>query len=216
MRFRIDLKIFLIAIIFCLTKQIHIYMLMMIFVFIHELGHLLAGIILKMKPSKIEIIPVGVSISFKIKTDDLNKKIGKATVFELKKIFVALAGPLTNLMIIIIVLNLPIDIMKQISIIYANLFILIFNMIPIYPLDGGRITKGILNVAIGKQKANNYTNILSIISTIILTVLACLATWFNNNIAIMLIIVYIWTLVIKENKMSRDRERVYKLLSKNY
>ena len=64
MRFRIDLKLFLIVFIFIFTKQIHIYILMMIFALLHELGHLFAGILLKMKPEKIEIIPVGLTISF--------------------------------------------------------------------------------------------------------------------------------------------------------
>ena len=47
----------------------------MIFAIIHELGHLLAGILLGMKPKKIEIMPFGVSISFNVNTLDYNKKI---------------------------------------------------------------------------------------------------------------------------------------------
>ena len=39
MRFRIDLKIFIIIILFYLTKQIQIYALIMIFALIHELAH---------------------------------------------------------------------------------------------------------------------------------------------------------------------------------
>lgn len=54
MRFRIDLKIFIIIILFYLTKQIQIYALIMIFALIHELAHLLAGILIKMKPEKLE------------------------------------------------------------------------------------------------------------------------------------------------------------------
>ena len=77
MRFRIDLKIFLFLILFYLTKQIEIYAMIMVFALIHELGHLLAGIILKMKPEKLEIMPFGVSIAFKIEPKDYNKKIKK-------------------------------------------------------------------------------------------------------------------------------------------
>ena len=50
MKIRIDLKIFLIIFIFILTNQIQIYMLIMIFALLHELGHLLAGLLLKLKP----------------------------------------------------------------------------------------------------------------------------------------------------------------------
>ena len=61
MRFRIDLKIFIFLIIFYFTKQIEIYAMIMLFALIHELGHLLAGILMGMKPEKIELMPFGVS-----------------------------------------------------------------------------------------------------------------------------------------------------------
>ena len=46
MRFRIDLKIFLFLIVFYFTKQIEIYIIMIIFAIIHELGHLICGLII--------------------------------------------------------------------------------------------------------------------------------------------------------------------------
>ena len=75
MRFRIDLKIFILIILFYFTKQIEIYGFIMFFAFIHELGHLVSGILLGMKPEKLEIIPFGLSVSFQIKTKEYNKKI---------------------------------------------------------------------------------------------------------------------------------------------
>ena len=45
MKFKIDLKIFIFLIIFLLTRQIEVYATIMFFAIIHELGHLLAGII---------------------------------------------------------------------------------------------------------------------------------------------------------------------------
>ena len=53
MKFRIDLKIFMLIILFLITNQIKIYAMIMIFAIIHEFGHLLAGILLGMKPEKI-------------------------------------------------------------------------------------------------------------------------------------------------------------------
>ena len=73
MLFRIDLKIFAFLILFYFTRQIEIYATILIFCIIHELGHLLAGLILKMKPKKIEIMPLGISISFYLQTKDYNK-----------------------------------------------------------------------------------------------------------------------------------------------
>ncbi len=46
MRFRIDLKIFLFIILFYCTKQIEVYAMIMFFAILHELGHLVARIII--------------------------------------------------------------------------------------------------------------------------------------------------------------------------
>ena len=161
MRFRIDLKIFLFVILFYFTKQIEIYTYMMIFAFIHELGHLITGLLMKMKPEKMELLPFGIAISFKINVEEYNQKIKKGNMLEVKKIIVALAGPITNLLIILITFNLNIDIDKSLTIIYTNLLIMIFNLLPIYPLDGGRILKGILHINSGKRKSTKYINNIS-------------------------------------------------------
>ena len=88
MRFRIDLKIFIFLIIFYFTKQIQIYTYIMIFAFIHEIGHLITGLLMGMKPEKLEIMPFGISVSFKIKPQEYNKKIKKGNYLEIKKIIV--------------------------------------------------------------------------------------------------------------------------------
>ena len=85
MKIRIDLKIIIFIILFYITKQIDIYIIMLIFCLIHELGHILVGIILKMKPDKLELMPYGLKVSFKVLPEDLNKKIKKGTLLEIKK-----------------------------------------------------------------------------------------------------------------------------------
>ena len=208
MRFRIDLKIFIFLIIFYFTKQIEIYAMIMLFALIHELGHLLAGILMGMKPEKIELMPFGVSISFKIKVEEYNKKIKKGNMLEIKKILVALAGPLTNFIIIIIASNINIDLFKALIIIYTNFLIMIFNLLPIYPLDGGRILKGILHINFGIQKSEFYTNIISKITVTIITILSSVLILYIHNIAIALIDMYLWYLVIKEDIIYKKREKI--------
>ena len=208
MRFRIDLKIFIFLIIFYFTKQIEIYAMIMLFALIHELGHLLAGLLMGMKPEKIELMPFGVSISFKIKVEEYNKKIKKGNMLEIKKILVALAGPLTNFIIIIIASNINIDLFKALIIIYTNFLIMIFNLLPIYPLDGGRILKGILHINFGIKKSEFYTNIISKITVAIITILSSVLILYIHNIAIALIDMYLWYLVIKEDIIYKNREKI--------
>ena len=215
MRFRIDLKIFIFLIIFYFTKQIEIYTLIMLFALIHELGHLLMGLLMGMKPEKIELMPFGVSISFKIKVEEYNKKIKKGNLLEIKKIVVALAGPLTNFIIIIIANNLKIDIFKSLMIIYTNFLIMIFNLLPIYPLDGGRILKGILHINFGIRTSEFYINIISKIMVAIITILSSILILYVHNVAILFIDLYLWYLVLKEDVKYKKREEIYNKILEN-
>lgn len=57
MQIKINLQIFLFLIVFGLTHQIEIYACIMIFAFVHELGHLIAGVFLKLKPKTLSFMP---------------------------------------------------------------------------------------------------------------------------------------------------------------
>ena len=81
MRITIDLKIFLFALIFIITKQIEFYAILMIYAVIHELGHLFWGLILKLKPEAFSITPFGLQISFKTEPNLYNTKIKKAIYY---------------------------------------------------------------------------------------------------------------------------------------
>lgn len=204
MRFRIDLKIFLFIILFCISKQIEIYIIMIIFAFLHEIGHLIAGLILRLKPEKIEIIPVGLTVSFKVDIEGINKKKGNGNMFVIKEIIVAIAGPIVNLLIFIITLLNEEKTYLNNLIMYSNLLIFIFNLIPIYPLDGGRILKGILHIIFGKRTSYKITYDISIISNIILTAICSIAILYYKNIAIFLIVAYVWIILIREiNRYNR-------------
>lgn len=214
MRFRIDLKIFLFLILFYFTKQIETYVMIIIFALIHELGHLVAGLIMGMKPEKMEIKPYGVSISFKLTTKDYNKKILKGNMLEIKKIIVALAGPFTNFIIILIAKNIEFGLFSDLMIIYSNLVLILFNLLPIYPLDGGRILNGILHIQFGKRKAEKYINSISFVCLVLLTLVGSILVYSLKNISIFLIIVCLWAMYIKQDLIYRRRNKIYYLVEK--
>ena len=217
MKIKLHLKIFIFIAIFILTRQIKIYAILMFFAVLHELGHMLAGILLGFKPNSIEIMPVGLSIGFEGKVDNYNKKIKNATLLTIKKIIIAASGPITNLIFIILFSLFDFNLfnMDRELIIYSNILIAIFNLIPIYPLDGGRITKGILHILYGREQAYEYTNKISNICISLLTAASSIAILYWKNVAILLILAYLWYLAIKENKKYKNKKEIYNKIREN-
>ena len=175
-----------------------------LFVLIHELTHMILGIILGFKPKKINVMPFGFKVEFKDTKIEKNK--------EIKKIAIACAGPLSNLliMVIAIILNL------HKSIIYINLIIALFNLIPIYPLDGSRIIKSILKLKLDDKKTDCIINKISNLTIILLTALSSIIILYIKNINIIFVLIYLWYIVIKENRRYKLLKRVYDVIENKY
>ena len=75
MSIKLDFKIFLFLLLFLLTSQFEIYIVLFVFAILHEIGHLIAGMILKFEPEEIRITPVGLRIGFKINAEEYNTAI---------------------------------------------------------------------------------------------------------------------------------------------
>ena len=217
MSIKLDLKIFLFLFLFLLTSQIEIYIVLMVFAIIHEIGHLIAGLILKFKPEEIKLTPVGLQIQFKV--NDEEYKIKNAKILNIKKAIIAAWGPITNLIIAtvaIIISRFSLNFQNLYIyelIVYSNLLIAMFNLIPIYPMDGGRIVKNILKIVYGNKKAYKITYILSKTTLILLTAISSIAILYLQNISILIIIAYLWYLEIVEIRKYNRRKNIEKLIN---
>lgn len=238
MSIKIDLKIFLFLFLFLLTSQIEIYVTLMIFAIIHELGHLLMGVILGFRPEEIKLTPVGLQIKFKM--NDLGNidnisiehqvsnsessnvpsklKINEKNSLCIKKAIIALAGPITNLLIDVIVilvgsLNINVtNIYLYQIIIYSNFLIAIFNLIPIYPMDGGRVINEIIKLFYGNIVAYKLTYFISKTVLILLTAISSIVILYIHNISIVIILAYLWYMEILEIRRYNRRKNISKLI----
>lgn len=198
MQIKIDLKILIFVLIFWFTNQFKIYILLMIFACIHELSHLLIGMILGFKPEILEIKPIGFSISFKNSIKDYNIKIKNGNLLEIKKILVYAVGPIINILLALIIFDLNINQNLKIEMIYTNIILAIINLIPIYPLDGGRILKSIICVLYGIRKSYTFIDYISNIAIIILLLASSILILYFKNIGILVGICYLMYIKIVE------------------
>ncbi|MDE6667844.1 MAG: hypothetical protein K2K38_05805, partial [Clostridia bacterium] len=136
---------------------------------LHECGHIFCAARLGFECKKISLMPFGAAAVCDIE--------GISPSDEIK---LSLAGPLVNLLLCVGVAGLwwffPVTYAYTDLIFYASSGMLVLNLLPAYPLDGGRIAKCILSGFLKKDRALNIalriTNILVVISLILIFFLA--------------------------------------------
>lgn len=144
---------FVFGLYFALTGKVFLFLTVTLTALIHELGHALYAEKLGYKMNKISLMPYGAVVNGAIE--------GLSYTDE---IMVALAGPLTNLFICLFFTALwwlmPASYAFTDTVVFANLSVACVNLLPAYPLDGGRIFCATLSKFLPRKKALFITKIL--------------------------------------------------------
>ena len=156
------------ALISILTGQFKAFISFMIIVLFHELGHLLAALIMKWNIKRIIILPLGCMTEF-------NEKLNKPIYQEL---IILIMGPLFQ-MILYIFYKTPYH--------YPLLFL---NLLPIYPLDGSKFIFLAWNIIGSYYYSYIVTFIISYITIFILII-------YYHNFIILIFSIYLLISSIK-------------------
>ena len=86
-----------------------------------------------------------------------------ANMHQRDSLWVSLAGPISNILLVLIALPLAIQFPFMSTFIAVNIFLFIFNMLPIYPMDGGMAFRDILMLNMrDRRKAAYIANMTSL------------------------------------------------------
>ena len=168
----LDKSFFFFLLIIILTGNFNHFSIYFLLLIIHEFGHTLTGIILGYKLDKISFYPCGGVTSFNI---PLNIPLKK-------ELLILIMGPIFQV-IGYLILKQYID-GNYLTIYHYTL--LIFNLLPIYPLDGGRIINILFNYHFCYVNSFYFTYIFSILILIGLFIYNIIN--FNLNLLLMIIV----------------------------
>ena len=145
--------------------------------FIHESGHIITAKLLNIKISHIEILPFGICGKLK---DNLIKNPDK-------EIIIAISGPFISFFLALLIYISKSYIPSEIysCIFPLNILLGIVNLIPVIPLDGGRILKARLIKSLGIISALKISLFISYIFTaiiILISIYGILVCSFNFSL----------------------------------
>lgn len=139
---------------------------------IHEASHVLVSWAQGRILDSLRIFPIGLNAVFK---EDYIK--------DTNDFLINISGPLSNLLVFLVCFLLSTYYLPKSDnmrfFVLINLFLAIFNLLPVLPLDGGRIFKDILTSQIGLFKAYKYTKILSKVLGMIIVLVGIIQTFGN-------------------------------------
>ena len=173
--FKIHPLFYLTAFICVITANFKNFIIFSSIIIVHELGHIIGAIIFKWKIDRVILLPFGGITIFQ---ENIDKSLKEEFI-------IAILGPLLQLVFYFLYSDNP-------TFNQYNLTILLFNLLPIYPLDGSKIVNILFNEFISFKRSHILTIITSFI-TLLVVILS-----IKYNLLLYLILLFIVLEIIKE------------------
>lgn len=186
---------------FLISGKITIFFIFFLTLLIHELGHYIAAVALGYKLNSFYLTLTGAQLNY------------NSGIFDNKdEIKIGLAGPLTNIFIAIFIISLwwivPSIYGVTYLFVFQNLVLGLFNLLPAFPLDGGRIVSSLLSQKYSKTKVLKGLKISNIILSIVFFILFFISALTNYNPMLILTVVFLLSGIIDTEKEIKY-ERLY-------
>ena len=165
-------------------------------VVLHEFGHAIIAQKRGYRMNEIMLFPYGAVISGE--TDEFTPK---------DEIVIAIAGPLTNFLISLICVAtwwiLPSMYVLTLDFCMASLVAGIFNLLPVFPLDGGRIFLGYLSQKMERKTAVKIVKAITFIFSIILFLLFISTIFIGFNVSIGIASILLFYSLVADSKNAK-------------
>ena len=182
-------------------------------VVLHELGHCFVALRWGIRVPRILLMPIGGMAEFDHMPREPKKEIG-----------IALAGPTVNLIIVailILCIGWPDDWDSSalyegmtgfwVEIAIANFGMAVFNLIPVFPMDGGRVLRSLLSIRMTYLKATFWAALIAKILALCLIGLALWQHWWMAAVLFSFIIV-VGDAEYRSVRRSEEEAERYRLL----
>lgn len=196
LRFKVHPLFFIVGIYFVATGKVYSFLVYTLCALIHEMGHSITAQKCGYKLVNVTLMPFGAIVTGEISN--------MSYVDEIK---VSLAGPLLNLSISIALVAVwwvfPETYPYTELAVTAGLALCIINLLPVFPLDGGRILLCSLSTFLSRKTAVLICKIIGVIFFLGFLALYVLSLFVGGNPSLLLFAIFMLLGVIDKGKENR-------------
>lgn len=198
---KIDFSFLIIFILALILNELLFYLLFVIFILLHELTHFVVAKKLGYMPNRVKLTFFGASLEG---FDDF--------VFS-DEIKVVLAGPIFNFLVCVFCYLMfwffPESYIYLSDVLMVNMTIFLFNILPIFPLDFGRLILACISIKHDRKNALKTTKYISFAIIIFLICVFILSFFFEYNFAFGCVCLHLLLLFFDSSKGASYKRSIF-------